>query len=46
MPEFDDGLAETELPAGRVETDVLIVDPARPAGRRRYAWPPSGSATS
>jgi 2,4-dichlorophenol 6-monooxygenase len=31
MPEFDDGLAETELPAGRVETDVLIVG-SGPAG--------------
>ncbi len=31
MPDFDDGLAETELPAGRVETDVLIVG-SGPAG--------------
>ena len=31
MPEFDDGLAETELPAGRVETDILIVG-SGPAG--------------
>ena len=31
MPEFNDGLAETELPAGRVETDVLIVG-SGPAG--------------
>ena len=31
MPEFDDGLAETELQAGRVETDVLIVG-SGPAG--------------
>ena len=31
MPEFDDGLAETELPAGCVETDVLIVG-SGPAG--------------
>src|ERR1700730_14227882 len=31
MPEFDDGLAETELPAGRVETDDLIVG-SGPAG--------------
>jgi len=31
MPDFDDGLAETGLPAGRVETDVLIVG-SGPAG--------------
>ncbi len=31
MPDFDDGLAETSLPAGRVETDVLIVG-SGPAG--------------
>jgi len=31
MPDFDDGQAETELPAGRVETDVLIVG-SGPAG--------------
>ena len=31
MPDFDDGLAETALPAGRVETDVLIVG-SGPAG--------------
>ena len=31
MPAFDDGRAETELPAGRVETDVLIVG-SGPAG--------------
>ena len=31
MPDFDDGLAETVLPAGRVETDVLIVG-SGPAG--------------
>jgi len=31
MAEFDDGLAETELPAGCVETDVLIVG-SGPAG--------------
>src|SRR5258707_7378903 len=31
MPAFDDGLAETEIPAGRVETDVLIVG-SGPAG--------------
>jgi 2,4-dichlorophenol 6-monooxygenase len=31
MPDFDDGLAETALPTGRVETDVLIVG-SGPAG--------------
>jgi 2,4-dichlorophenol 6-monooxygenase len=31
MPAFDDGLAETELPQGTVETDVLIVG-SGPAG--------------
>jgi 2,4-dichlorophenol 6-monooxygenase len=31
MPAFDDGLAETELPHGRVETDVLVVG-SGPAG--------------
>ena len=31
MPAFDDGLAETELPHGTVETDVLIVG-SGPAG--------------
>ena len=31
MPAFDDGLAETELPRGTVETDVLIVG-SGPAG--------------
>jgi 2,4-dichlorophenol 6-monooxygenase len=31
MPAFDDGLAETEIPAGTVETDVLIVG-SGPAG--------------
>jgi 2,4-dichlorophenol 6-monooxygenase len=31
MPDFDDGLTETALPAGRVETDVLIVG-SGPAG--------------
>ena len=31
MPAFDDGLAETEIPAGTVETDVLIIG-SGPAG--------------
>src|SRR5580698_7168685 len=31
MPDFDDGLAETELPRGRIETDVLVVG-SGPAG--------------
>ena len=31
MPAFDDGLAETELPHGTVQTDVLIVG-SGPAG--------------
>ena len=33
MPAFDDGLAETEIPAGAaVETDLLIVGSGRIAG--------------
>jgi 2,4-dichlorophenol 6-monooxygenase len=31
MPDFDDGLAETEIPAGTVQTDVLIIG-SGPAG--------------
>jgi len=31
MPDFDDGIAETEIPAGTVQTDVLIVG-SGPAG--------------
>ena len=31
MPDFDDGLAETEVPTGTVQTDVLIVG-SGPAG--------------